>query len=592
MTKKKILLIDFDLEFIKLLSKTLTDEGYEVITASDGLSGFEKFSEVHPNLVIMEAMLPKFHGFELCSRITSHPTKKSPVIIITGIYKDAVYKTEALRSLGASAYFEKPVNLQELLAKIYELAGKPEVRKPAVAPEEDLDKLLKDALSLNLERKEPAEKSRPAEKPARKPEPIKPQAKPKEDEVDLILKSKLKDLISETSVTPPPFNQPAAPKPEKEKGIPKPAEPKKEAIPPTPPPASDTLKKALADVASVSPSSKTPSVRPEPKPEVQKDTQAEIQTAKTVTTPISAPVEEKSRPASVAVSSPFKGYLKEEEEETEPKKKGAGKFIGLAAGILVVAAAIAFFTMKKKETPYFSPQANNQVAALQTSTTEPPKNQPSEEELAREIEKQMDAYRSQKAQASSSNAPAKNPSQANQPQRSEPAPAAAPLIPKREAPIASLSGSQTPASAQAQAGTEEPTSISTQAAAEEKGKSAENQNQTEEPRVIIPVDQIKTGDLVPLNTVDVEPRIVKTVEPIYPEADRRMGIKGQVLLNVLISETGDVLEVVVIRGIRGSLSLEKEAVNAVKKWKFLPAEKNGVKVKVWKPITIGFGLNK
>ncbi len=591
MTKKKILLIDFDQEFIKFLTKTLTDEGYEVITASDGLSGFEKFSEVHPNLVIMEAMLPKFHGFELCSRITSHPTKKAPVIIITGIYKDAVYKTEALRSLGASAYFEKPVNLQELLAKIYELAGKPEVRKPAVGPEEDLDKLLKDALSLNLGKKEPAEKSRPAEKPARKPEPIKPQAKPKEDEVDLILKSKLKDLISETDVTSPPLNQPAS-KPEKEKSTPKPAEPKKATIPSTPPPASDTLKKASADVASVSPSFKTPSVRPEPKPEVQKDTQAETQTAKTVTTPISAPAEEKPRPASVAVSSPFKGYLKEEEEEAEPRKKGAGKFIGLAAGILVVAAGIAFFTMKKKESPYFSPQTNNQVAALQTSSAEPPKNQPSEEELAREIEKQLEAYRSQKAQTSSSSAPAKNPSQDNQPQRSEPAPAAAPLIPRREAPIASLSGSQTPASAQAQAGTERPTSISTQATAEEKGKSAENQNQTEEPRVIIPVDQIKTGDLVPLNTVDVEPRIVKTVEPIYPEADRRMGIKGQVLLNVLISETGDVLDVVVIRGIRGSVSLEKEAVNAVKKWKFLPAEKNGIKVKVWKPITIGFGLNK
>jgi len=104
MTKNKILLIDFDNEFLKFLGQALSQEGYEIQTATDGLAGFEKFSEFQPDLVIMEAMLPKFHGFELCSRITSHPTKKAPVIIVTGIYKDSVYKTEALKSLGASAF--------------------------------------------------------------------------------------------------------------------------------------------------------------------------------------------------------------------------------------------------------------------------------------------------------------------------------------------------------------------------------------------------------------------------------------------------------------------------------------------------------
>ncbi|MGB9892821.1 MAG: response regulator, partial [Candidatus Saccharicenans sp.] len=229
MAKKKILLIDFDQEFLKFLTKALSDEGYEIITAADGLAGFEKFAEIHPDLVIMEAMLPKFHGFELCSRITSHPTKRAPVIIVTGIYKDSVYKTEALRSLGASGFFEKPLNLPELLTKIHELIGKPEVKKAVSTAEADLDKLLKEALSLEKEAPKPAEKAKPQERPVKKPEPFKETLKINDDEVDMILRSKLKDLISEQSI--PEVQAPAKTmsKPEKERVVPKAPEPKKVA---------------------------------------------------------------------------------------------------------------------------------------------------------------------------------------------------------------------------------------------------------------------------------------------------------------------------------------------------------------------------
>lgn len=97
---------------------------------------------------------------------------------------------------------------------------------------------------------------------------------------------------------------------------------------------------------------------------------------------------------------------------------------------------------------------------------------------------------------------------------------------------------------------------------------------------------LKTGDLVLLGQVDRPPELKKRVDPKYPASAKAMGIEGQVMVNVLISETGDVVEVVVVQGLRGGF--DEATVTAVKQWKYEPAIKDGLKVKVWKPITITF----
>lgn len=610
MAKKKLLLIDFDQEFLKFLAGALSNEGFEIVTATDGLAGFERFSEAHPDLVIMEAMLPKFHGFELCSRITSHPTKKAPVIIVTGIYKDSVYKTEALRSLGASAFFEKPLNFEELLNKIYELVGRPEPKKAAPSPkntDQELDQLLKEALSIDLEEKRPeqklkqVEKPKPVEKQIPRPAPVREPALSKDDEVDLILKSKLKDLMIENSRPEPQTEPRPAPRNEKEKSTARPVEPRKTAPvtsdslldelmkKPATPPATPRPDKIEAQRVESKPQP-APRPRPEPRPEPAKETRRADR-------PVTIPPTVESKPrTSTPVVTPFKNFIENEEDKKKEKSRGgAAKYIGLAVAILAIAGAVAFMTLKKKEAPAFSGQTSNQVAALQTGSTGPANNQPSEAEIQQEIEKQIEAYRAQQTQGEA-RTPAR-PSQAGGQQngRNTQAVPATPYIPEHKTNLATMSNLQ-PAeqsiiAAPVQAETPAQTA-GTETAGGIEEKVSDQNLAVSEPQVIIPVQEVKPGDLLPLNMVDVEPKVVKTVEPVYPEADRRMGIKGQVLLNVLISENGDVLEAAVIRGIKGSLALEKEAVNAVKKWKFLPAEKNGVKVRVWKPVTIGFGLNK
>src|SRR4030066_1768076 len=128
MGMKKILVIDYDQSSLVSLQGILIEEGYQVVVAGDGQAGWEKFNRESPDLVLLEAMLPKVHGFELCQRITSERNSQAPVFIMTGVYKDRVYRTEALRTYGASEYFEKPLRMAELLASIEAALGKPEVR--------------------------------------------------------------------------------------------------------------------------------------------------------------------------------------------------------------------------------------------------------------------------------------------------------------------------------------------------------------------------------------------------------------------------------------------------------------------------------
>src|SRR5512136_895929 len=113
---KKILIIDFDQSSMAALHQTLVKEGFEVSLACDGKSGWDKFQEENPDLVLMEAMLSKIHGFELCERITKNSKRKVPVFIMTAVYKDRIYRTEALRTYGATEYFEKPVDMPSFLA--------------------------------------------------------------------------------------------------------------------------------------------------------------------------------------------------------------------------------------------------------------------------------------------------------------------------------------------------------------------------------------------------------------------------------------------------------------------------------------------
>ncbi|MGB8953173.1 MAG: response regulator [Candidatus Aminicenantales bacterium] len=121
MAEKKILIVDYDSQSLQALSSLFRPHNFQILTATDGVSAYEKFVSEKPDLVLMEAILPKLHGFDLTKKITQESRGSVPVIIVTGLYKGPQYRHEALANYGASEYFEKPYDQGKLINSVLSL---------------------------------------------------------------------------------------------------------------------------------------------------------------------------------------------------------------------------------------------------------------------------------------------------------------------------------------------------------------------------------------------------------------------------------------------------------------------------------------
>ena len=128
----RILIIDYEPRSIKQLSDPLHALGHEVLVAKDGVVGLDVFKKEEPDLVLIEAMLPKRHGFEVCGEMkrTEHG-RRTPVVIVTSVYKGRKYRSQALHQHGADEYLEKPIPPDRLtetvgrFSSMYRLACSP-----------------------------------------------------------------------------------------------------------------------------------------------------------------------------------------------------------------------------------------------------------------------------------------------------------------------------------------------------------------------------------------------------------------------------------------------------------------------------------
>ena len=113
--KKKILIIEDEQDLIKGLKLNLSDEGFEVDWAVNGVDGLRKAIEEAPDLIILDIMLPEMDGLEVCRRLRQKNIN-IPVIMLTakGGEIDKVVGLE----IGADDYMTKPFSIRELLARI------------------------------------------------------------------------------------------------------------------------------------------------------------------------------------------------------------------------------------------------------------------------------------------------------------------------------------------------------------------------------------------------------------------------------------------------------------------------------------------
>jgi putative nucleotidyltransferase with HDIG domain len=112
-----ILIVDDDPNVIEILTESLRGKGYEIETAHDGEEAIAKYASFQPDLVVLDVVLPKKDGFEVCDEIRARDIQRDvPVIMISAdSIQDSVLK--GLRS-GAQDYIKKPFSLKEFIAKI------------------------------------------------------------------------------------------------------------------------------------------------------------------------------------------------------------------------------------------------------------------------------------------------------------------------------------------------------------------------------------------------------------------------------------------------------------------------------------------
>jgi DNA-binding response OmpR family regulator len=117
----KVLITDDDPEILRLTATILARAGYEVLEASTGKECFEVAQTYHPDLVLLDVMLPDVSGIEVCKQIKSDLNLQDIfVILVSGVQISSEYQADGL-DLGADGYIIKPISNKELVARVHSL---------------------------------------------------------------------------------------------------------------------------------------------------------------------------------------------------------------------------------------------------------------------------------------------------------------------------------------------------------------------------------------------------------------------------------------------------------------------------------------
>ena len=119
----KILVVDDDPDIREAVSMILESQGYEVVTACDGIEALDTLKADRPNLMILDLLMPRMDGFGVCKELQTPDWadyKSLPILVLTSVREDAArrrYELETALELGVDDYVEKPVSPDVLLER-------------------------------------------------------------------------------------------------------------------------------------------------------------------------------------------------------------------------------------------------------------------------------------------------------------------------------------------------------------------------------------------------------------------------------------------------------------------------------------------
>jgi two-component system cell cycle response regulator len=115
--KGKILVVDDEAYIREFLHVVLTDDGYQVLTANDGLEALPIAVAEQPDLILLDIMMPGLNGMETCKRLRERPTTRNIRVIILTAY-DQRERLEESIAAGADDFLGKPIDLTELRIRV------------------------------------------------------------------------------------------------------------------------------------------------------------------------------------------------------------------------------------------------------------------------------------------------------------------------------------------------------------------------------------------------------------------------------------------------------------------------------------------
>ena len=145
MPKQKILIVDDDTNISELISLYLNKECFETRCEENGEDALKAFSEFHPDLILLDLMLPGMDGYQVCREIRRH--SQTPIIMLSA--KGEVFDKVLGLELGADDYIIKPFDSKELVARVKAVLRRTFVEKPEDPKEEGQIVHLPD-LTVNL----------------------------------------------------------------------------------------------------------------------------------------------------------------------------------------------------------------------------------------------------------------------------------------------------------------------------------------------------------------------------------------------------------------------------------------------------------
>ena len=162
----KILVVDDDLNICELLKLYLENDGYTVFTANDGQAAVETFKNKTPDLILLDIMLPKMDGWQVCREVRK--TSSVPIIMLTA--KGETFDKVLGLELGADDYVVKPFDAKEVMARVKAVLRR--TKGEVETPETDSKTVIYDNLEINITNYEMKVKGVPIDTPPKELELI------------------------------------------------------------------------------------------------------------------------------------------------------------------------------------------------------------------------------------------------------------------------------------------------------------------------------------------------------------------------------------------------------------------------------------